>query len=46
MKEADEAVRHYKKFKVTTNSHHKLAVFENQVTRQFDVAHMDQVLCG
>lgn len=38
MKEADEAVRHHKKFKVTTNSHHKQAVFESLVSRQFDVA--------
>ena len=43
MKEADAQVRHKKKFKVTTNSNHKLPLFENLLERQFDVEQPDQV---
>lgn len=37
MKEANIQVRYKKKYKVTTNSNHKLPVFENVLERQFDV---------
>lgn len=37
MKEAGVAVRHKKKFKVTTNSNHKLPLFDNLLKRQFKV---------
>ena len=43
MKEAGVAVKHKKKYKVTTNSNHKLPLFENLLERQFDVAEPDQV---
>jgi putative transposase len=43
LKEADVAVRHRKKYKVTTNSNHKQPVFENLMQRQFEVAQTDQV---
>ena len=43
MREAGVQVRHRKKFKVTTNSNHKQPVFENLLTRQFDVPQIDQV---
>jgi len=43
MKEAKAQVRHKKKFKVTTNSNHKLPLFDNLLKRQFDVAQPDQV---
>ncbi len=43
MKEANVAVRHRKKYKVTTNSNHKQPVFENLVQRQFEVPQTDQV---
>ena len=43
MKEAKAQVRHKKKFKVTTNSNHKLPLFDNLLKRQFDVAEPDQV---
>lgn len=43
MKEAGVAVKHKKKYKVTTNSNHKLPLFENLLERQFDVAGPDQV---
>lgn len=37
MKEAGIQVRYRKKYKVTTNSKHKLPVFDNVLNRQFDV---------
>ncbi len=43
MKEAKAQVRHKKKLKVTTNSNHKLLLFDNLLKRQFDVAQPDQV---
>jgi len=46
MKEAGVQVKHRKKYKVTTNSNHKLPVFENVLNRQFDVAAPDQVYVG
>ncbi len=42
MKEADVAVRHRRKYKVTTNSNHKQPVFDNLLQRQFDVPQPDQ----
>lgn len=42
MKEADVAVKHKRKFKVTTNSNHKLPLFDNLLKRQFKVAQPDQ----
>jgi len=46
MKEAGIQVRHKKKFKVTTNSNHKLPLFENLLERQFDVAQPNQVFAS
>ena len=46
MKEAGVAVKHRKKYKVTTNSNHKLPVFENVLDREFDVSRSDQVYAG
>jgi len=43
MCEANVAVRHKKKFKVTTNSNHKLPLFENVLQRQFRVDQPNQV---
>jgi transposase InsO family protein len=43
MQEAGIQVKHRKKYKVTTDSHHPLPVFENQLNRQFTVARPDQV---
>jgi putative transposase len=43
MREADVQVRHRKKYKVTTNSHHRQPVFDNLVQRQFDVSQTDLV---
>ena len=43
MKEAGVAVKHRRKYKVTTNSNHKLSVFDNLLQRQFEVAIPDQV---
>lgn len=37
MKEANIQVRYKKKYKVTTNSNHKLPVFDNVLERRFDV---------
>ena len=42
MREAVVAVRHRKKYKVTTDSNHPLPVFENQLNRQFTVTGPDQ----
>ncbi len=46
MKEAGVQVKHRKKYKVTTNSNHKLPLFDNVLGRQFDVAKPDQVYVG
>jgi len=46
MKEAGIEVRHKKKFKVTTNSNHKLPLFENLLERQFDVEQPNQVFAS
>ena len=46
MKEADVKVRHRRKYKVTTNSNHKLPLFENLVKRDFDVQKPNQVYAG
>ena len=43
MREADVQVRHRKKYKVTTDSNHRQPVFENLLSRQFDVPNPDQV---
>ena len=42
MREAGVQVRHRKKFKATTNSHHKQPVYDNLLQRQFNVAQIDQ----
>ncbi len=46
MKEAGVQVRHKKKFKVTTNSNHKLPSFDNLLERQFDVEQPNQVFAS
>ena len=46
MKEAGIEVRHKKKFKVTTNSNHKLPLFDNLLERQFDVEQPNQVFAS
>jgi putative transposase len=43
MKEADVSVRRRKKYKATTNSNHRPAVFDNLVQRQFDIPQIDQI---
>jgi transposase InsO family protein len=43
MREAGVQVRQRKKYTVTTNSNHQQPVYENLLSRQFDVAHPDQV---
>jgi len=43
MREAGVQVRHRKKYKVTTNSNHKLPVFDNLLMREFSVPQTDQV---
>ncbi len=43
MREADVIVRHRKKYKATTNSNQKQPVFDNLLSRQFDVPSPDQV---
>jgi putative transposase len=43
MEEAGVAVRHKKKFKVTTNSNHKLPLFDNLLKREFNVERPDTV---
>ena len=43
MREAGVQVRHRKKYKVTTNSKHQQPVFDNLLSRQFDVSSPDQV---
>ena len=46
MKEAGVQVRHKKKFKVTTNSNHKLPLFDNLLERQFEVEQPNQVFAS
>lgn len=46
MKEADVAVRSKKKFKVTTNSNHKLPLFENLLGRKFDVDQPNKIFAS
>ena len=46
MEEAEAQVRHRKKFKVTTNSNHKLPLFENLLERKFDVEQPNQVFAS
>ena len=46
MKEADVKVCHRRKYKVTTNSNHKLPLFDNLVKRDFDVLQPNQVYAG
>ena len=43
MREACVQVKHRKKYKVTTNSNHKLPLFDNLLERAFDVFEADQV---
>lgn len=43
MREAGVKARQKKKYKVTTNSNHKLPVFDNLLNREFDVEWPDQV---
>jgi putative transposase len=43
MKEAGVWVRYKKKYKVTTNSDHKLPVFDNKLKQKFDVEQPNQV---
>src|SRR5690606_22512841 len=45
-READVQVRCRKKYKVTTNSHHKQPIFANRLNRQFDVAAPNQIYVG
>ena len=42
MREADVRVRYRKKYKVTTNSNHKLPVFDNVLSRDFTASAPDQ----
>ena len=42
MKQADIKVRYRKKYKVTTNSNHKKPVFDNVLSRRFDVMAKDR----
>ena len=46
MKEADVRVRCRKKYKVTTDSNHKLPLFDNVLNRQFEVDQPDQAYVG
>ena len=46
MKKVGVLVRNRKKYKVTTNSNHKQPVFDNLVSRQFDVDKKDSVYAG
>lgn len=43
MKEAGVQVRHRRKYKVTTNSNHQQPVFDNLLSREFDVPQIGQV---
>jgi putative transposase len=46
MKESGAQVKHWKKYKVTTNSNHKQAVYENVLEKRLDVDRPDQVYVG
>ena len=46
MREAGVQVRHRRKYKATTNSHHAQPVFANHLARQFEVKQVDQVYAG
>ena len=46
MKKVGVIVRNRMKYKVTTNSNHKQPVFDNLVSRQFDVDKKDSVYAG
>lgn len=46
MKEAGVRVKRRKKYKVTTNSDHKMPVFENKLNRQFDTEKPDKAYVG
>ena len=46
MKKAGLSVKHPKKFKITTDSNHKLPVAPNLLNRQFQVDRPDTVWCG
>ena len=46
MKKAGVWVRNRKKYKLTTNSNHKQPVFDNLVSRQFNVEKKDTVYAG
>ena len=46
MEEAGVAVKHRKKYKVTTHSNHKEPVFENVLNRSFDVSGPNQAYVG
>jgi len=46
MKELGLQVRHRRKYKVTTNSNHKLPLFDNLLKRNFDVQETDRVYVG
>jgi len=46
MKELKLQVRHRRKYKVTTNSNHKLPLFDNLLKRDFDVQKTDYVYAG
>lgn len=46
MKEAGVAVKHRKKYKVTTNSNHKQPVFKNILKREFNVEGSNQAYVG
>jgi len=46
MKEAGVAVKNRKKYKVTTNSNHKLPLYENVLDRDFNVSEPDRAYVG
>ncbi|PCJ43300.1 MAG: IS3 family transposase, partial [SAR86 cluster bacterium] len=43
MREAGVQVKRKRKYKVTTNSNHKLSLYDNLLERKFDVGQSDQV---
>ena len=46
MKEAGVIVRHRKKYKVTTDSDHKLPIYENLLNREFNRSELDEAYVG
>ena len=46
MREAGVQVRHRRKYKATTNSHHARPVFDNHLARRFAVKQINQVYAG